>query len=83
MGLVAHSGYRVASAALCNHVTGAIFAAAALGLHTQLPLDFVKPHASPGMASNFPVGNSAADADDHGNRTQKREVVEEKNYKCE
>ena len=52
--------------ALCHHVAGTAFAAAALGCNTQFKLDFVKAHAGPGVAGNFAVGDSAADTNNHG-----------------
>ena len=57
---------RCLGAALRNQITGGTFAAAALGGDTQFKLDFVKTHASPGVAGDFTVGNSAADTNDHG-----------------
>ena len=45
--------------------------------------DFVKTHPGPGMAGNFAIRNSAADADDHGNNWQGRGWRSRFDYKCE
>lgn len=54
--------------ALRHHVARAAFALATLRGHTQLELDFIKTHASAGVASDVAVGNTAADTNDHGNQ---------------
>ena len=56
----------VRSAALCDDVAGAPLALTTLRGHPQLELHFVESHAGARMASDFPVGHSAAHADDHG-----------------
>lgn len=66
---VVQRGHRVQGIALGDHVARAAFAATALGGDTQLKLDFVKPHASAGMAGNVTVRNTAADTNNHGNQT--------------
>jgi hypothetical protein len=53
-------------AALSNHITGAAFAAAALGGDTEFELDLVKAHAGAGMADDVTVRDAAANTDDHG-----------------
>lgn len=63
---VAQGSPRLAGAALCYHVTRAVFAAAALGGNAELELDFVKAHSRTGMACDFTVGDTAANTDDHG-----------------
>lgn len=52
--------------ALGHYVAGTAFAAAALQPYAQFELDLIKTHASAGMAGDFTVGNSAANADNHG-----------------
>jgi len=59
-------GGRAAGAALRHYVAGAAFALAALGGYAEFELDLVKAQACTGMAGNFAVRNSAADANDHG-----------------
>jgi hypothetical protein len=75
-------GGRAAGAALRHHVTGAAFALAALGGHAELELDLVKAQASAGMAGDFAVGDSAADANNHG-RAWLGLVNRCADYKCE
>jgi hypothetical protein len=58
-------GGRAAGAALRHHVAGAAFALAALGGNAEFELDLVKAQACTGMAGNFAVRDSAADANDH------------------
>jgi hypothetical protein len=53
-------------AALGDHITGAAFAAAALGRNAKFELNLVKAHACAGMANYFTVRDAAADTDDHG-----------------
>jgi hypothetical protein len=59
-------GGRAAGAALRHYVTGAAFALAALGRHAEFELDLVKAQARAGMTGDFAVGDSAADANNHG-----------------
>ena len=59
-------GGRATGAALRHHVTGAAFALAALGGHAEFELDLVKAQARAGMTGDFAVGDSAADANNHG-----------------
>ena len=57
---------RVRSVALGNDIPRASFALAALGGHAEFELHFVERHSGAHVARDFTVGNSAADADDHG-----------------
>jgi hypothetical protein len=59
-------GGRAAGAALRHHITGAAFTLAALGGHAEFELDLVKAQARAGMTGDFAVGDSAADANNHG-----------------
>jgi len=59
-------GRRATGAALRDHVTGAAFALAALGGHAEFELDFIKAQTRTGMAGDFAVGDTAADANNHG-----------------
>ena len=59
-------GFRAGAAALVDHVPSAPFALPALRRHAQFKLDFIKAHASTGVAGNVAVGDAAADADNHG-----------------
>jgi hypothetical protein len=59
-------GRQATCIALRHHISGASFALATLGGHTEFELDFVKAQPCTGMASDFTVGDSAADTDDHG-----------------
>ena len=59
-------GCRAGAAALVDHVPSAPFALPALRRHAQFKLDFVKAHASTGVAGNVAVRDAAADADNHG-----------------
>lgn len=59
-------GGRATGAALRDDVAGATFALAALRGYAEFELDLVKTQARTGMAGNFAVRDSAADANDHG-----------------
>jgi hypothetical protein len=52
--------------ALVDHVACTGFALAALCRDTKFELNFVKSHAGTRVTRNFPVGHSAANANDHG-----------------
>lgn len=66
MGGLFNMGCWAGRAALSDYVTGAAFAAAALGGDTELELDFVKAHACAGVADDVTVRDAAADTNDHG-----------------
>ena len=59
-------GNGLGGAALRHHISCATFTLTALGGDAKLKLDFVKTHASAGVACDFTVRDSAADTDDHG-----------------
>jgi len=56
----------VRSAALRDDVARATLTLATLGGDPQFELHFVKRHPGARMACDFPVGHSAAHANDHG-----------------
>jgi len=56
----------VRGAALRNDIARTAFTLATLGGYAKLELDFVESHAGPHMTCDFTVGDSAADANDHG-----------------
>ena len=68
-------GYRAGAAALINYVPGTAFALSALRRHAQFKLDFVKAHASTGVAGNVAVRDAAADADNHGDTIMDKRSV--------
>lgn len=53
-------------AALRDDIARTTFTLTTLGGHAKLELDFVERHAGSHMTCNFTVGDSAADANDHG-----------------
>lgn len=71
-------GDRTRGVALGNDLTRASFAPATLGGDAEFELNFVKAHAGARMACNFPVGDSAADADDHGGGSEASWLLVEK-----
>lgn len=56
--------------ALGDDVARTAFAAAALRGHAQFKLDFIKTHASAGMAGDVSVGDTAADTNNHGSQAR-------------
>jgi len=56
----------VRSAALRDDIARTTFTLTTLCGYTELELDFVESHAGSHMACDFSVGDSAADANDHG-----------------
>ena len=66
MGGLLDMGRWACRAALGDHITGAAFAAAALGRDTEFKLDLVKAHACAGVADDVTVRDATADTDDHG-----------------
>jgi hypothetical protein len=54
------------SAALRDDIARTTFTLTTLGGHAKFELHFVKSHAGPHVACDFSVGDSAADANDHG-----------------
>ena len=63
---IVQCGHRLAGAALGDDTTRRGFAAAALGGNAEFELDLVKTHSGARMAGNLAVGNTVADANDHG-----------------
>jgi len=53
-------------AALRDDIARTSFTLATLGGHPKLELDFVESHARAHVTCDFTVGDSAADANDHG-----------------
>jgi hypothetical protein len=76
-------GGGAACAALCHYIPSAAFTLTALGGNAKLELDLVKAQARTGMAGNFSVGDSAADANDHGLAWLVIDVNRCADYKCE
>ncbi len=54
------------SAALRDDIARTTFTLATLGGHAEFELDFVESHAGAHVTCDFAVGDSAADANDHG-----------------
>ena len=67
-------GCRAGAAALVDHVPSAPFALPALRRHAQFKLDFIKAHASTGVAGNVAVRDAAADADNHGGHNHEQKI---------
>lgn len=61
-------GNRSRSTALHDHISGAAFAASALGGDSERKLDFVKAHSRMRVACDFTIRNPAANTDNHGSR---------------
>jgi hypothetical protein len=56
----------VRGAALRDDIARTAFTLATLGGNAKFELDFVESHTGAHMACDFSVGDSAADANDHG-----------------
>jgi hypothetical protein len=56
----------VRSAALRDDIARTAFTLSTLGGHAEFELDFVESHARAHVTCDFAVGDSAADANDHG-----------------
>ena len=76
-------GRWVGCAALGDHISGAAFAAAALGGDTEFELDLVEAHACTGVADDVTVRDAAADTDDHGGGSVVVGLSKQRKYKYE
>jgi hypothetical protein len=66
---------------LRDDIARTTFTLATLGGHAKFELHFVERHAGPHMTCDFSVGDSAADANDHGCEAAVGWLLEVPDYK--